>query len=40
MPVFPNITSVQNFDLIPLPAGSDEPLPDGDITYYNNMQQY
>lgn len=40
VPVFPNITSVQNFDLIPLPAGSDEPLPDGDITYYNNMQQY
>ena len=40
VPVFPNITSVQNFDLIPLPAGEDEPLPDGDITFYNNMQQY
>lgn len=40
VPVFPNITSVQNFDLIPLPAGADEPLPDGDITFYNDMQQY
>ena len=40
VPVFPNVTSVQNFDLIPLPAGADEPLPDGDITFYNNMQQY
>lgn len=40
VPVFPNVTSVQNFDLIPLPAGADEPLPDGDITYYNNMPQY
>ena len=40
VPVFPNITSMQNFDLIPLPAGADEPLPDGDITFYNDMQQY
>ncbi len=40
VPVFPNVTSVQNFDLIPLPAGADEPLPEGDITYYNNMPQY
>ena len=40
MPVFPYITSVQNFDLIPLPAGAEEPLPDGDITFYNNMQRY
>lgn len=40
VPVFPNITSMQNFDLIPLPAGADEPVPDGDITFYNNMQQY
>ena len=40
VPVFPNITSMQNFNLIPLPAGADEPMPDGDITYYNNMQQY
>lgn len=40
VPVFPNITSVQNFDLIPLPAGTGEPLPGGDITYYNQMRQY
>ena len=40
VPVFPNVTSVQNFDLIPLPAGADEPLPDGDITFYNDMPQY
>lgn len=40
VPVFPNITSVQNFDLIPLPAGTDEPIPGGDITYYNRMPQY
>lgn len=40
VPVFPNITSVQNFDMIPLPAGADDPLPDGDITFYNDMQQY
>lgn len=40
VPVFPNITSVQNFDLIPLPAGTEQPVSDGDITYYNNMQQY
>ena len=40
VPVFPNVTSVQNFDLIPLPAGTGEPLPGGDITYYNDMPQY
>lgn len=40
VPVFPNITSVQNFNLIPLPAGTDEPTPGGDITFYNNMPQY
>lgn len=40
VPVFPNITSMQNFDLIPLPAGTEQPVSDGDITYYNNMQQY
>lgn len=40
VPVFPNITSMQNFNLIPLPAGTDEPTPGRDITYYNNMQQY
>lgn len=38
VPVFPNVTSVQSFDLIPLPAGGDET--GGSITYYNNMQQY
>lgn len=40
VPVFPYITSMQNFDLIPLPAGTDDPLPGGDLTFYNNMQQY
>ena len=40
VPVFPGITSVQNFDLIPLPAGMDDPFPGGDITFYNQMQQY
>ena len=40
VPVFPNTTSIQNFDMIPLPAGTDEPIPDGDITFYNDMQQY
>lgn len=40
VPVFPNVTSMQDFDLIPLPAGADEPVPDGDITFYNNMQQF
>lgn len=40
VPVFPNITSMQNFDLIPLPAGMDDPLPGGDITFFNQMQQY
>ena len=40
VPVFPNVTSVQNFDLIPLPAGTDEPDLGGDLTFYNNMQQY
>ncbi|MBQ6040305.1 MAG: carboxypeptidase-like regulatory domain-containing protein [Oscillospiraceae bacterium] len=40
IPVFPNVTSVQTFILIPLPAGSEEPVPGGDLTFYNNMQQY
>lgn len=40
VPVFPNITSMQNFDLIPLPAGTDDTDLGGDLTYYNNMQQY
>lgn len=40
VPVFPNVTSMQDFDLIPLPAGTDEPVPGGDITFYNTMQQY
>ena len=40
VPVFPNVTSIQDFDLIPLPAGSDEPVPGGDITFYNDMPQY
>ena len=40
VPVFPGVTSVQTFILIPLPAGSTEPVPGGDLTFYNNMQQY
>ena len=39
VPVFPGVTSVQTFVLIPLPAGG-EPLSGGDFTYYNNMQQF
>ena len=40
VPVFPNITSVQNFDMIPLPSGTEEPIPGGDLTYYNEMRRY
>lgn len=40
VPVFPHITSMQTFEMIPLPAGTDDPLPGGDITYFNQMQQY
>ncbi|MBR5371069.1 MAG: hypothetical protein IK130_02535, partial [Oscillospiraceae bacterium] len=40
VPVFPFITSMQNFDLIPLPAGTDDPFPGGDLTFFNNMQQF
>lgn len=40
VPVFPNTTSIQNFDMIPLPAGNDDPISDSDITFYNDMQQY
>ncbi|MBQ8920539.1 MAG: carboxypeptidase regulatory-like domain-containing protein [Oscillospiraceae bacterium] len=40
VPVFPNVTSVQNFDMIPLPSGTDEPIPGGDLTYYNEMRRY
>ncbi len=38
VPVFPGVTSVQTFVLIPLPAG-DDPVNGGDFTYYNNMPQ-
>ena len=40
VPVFPDVTSVQTFNLIPLPAGESDPVSGGDLTYYNNMQQY
>ncbi|MBR4201487.1 MAG: carboxypeptidase regulatory-like domain-containing protein [Oscillospiraceae bacterium] len=40
VPVFPNVTSIQDFDMIPLPAGSEEPVSAGDITFFNEMQQY
>jgi len=40
VPVFPFITSMQSFDLIPLPAGTDDPFPGGDLTFFNNMQQF
>lgn len=40
VPVFPHITSMQTFEMIPLPAGTDDPFPGGDITYYNGMQKY
>ena len=38
VPVFPGVTSVQTFVLIPLPAGGGT-LPGGDLTYYNDMPQ-
>ena len=40
VPVFPGVTSVQNFNMIPLPAGTEEPVPGDGITFYNNMQEY
>lgn len=40
VPVFPHITSMQTFEMIPLPSGTDDPLPGGDITYFNQMQKY
>ena len=38
VPVFPGVTSVQTFVMIPLPAG-DDAVSGGDLTYYNNMPQ-
>ncbi len=39
MPVFPNILSLQSFDLIPLPAGI-QPRSGGDLLFYNYMKDY
>ncbi len=39
MPVFPNVLSLQNFDLIPLPAGV-QPRSGGDLLFYNYMKDY
>lgn len=39
MPVFPNILSLQNFDLIPFPAGV-QPRNGGDLLFYNYMKDY
>lgn len=39
MPVFPNILSLQSFDLIPLPAGV-QPRNGGDLLFYNYMKDY
>lgn len=39
MPVFPNILSLQNFDLIPLPAGV-QPRNGADLLFYNYMKDY
>ena len=36
VPVFAGVVSVQNFDMIPLPAGHDDPYAD-DLTVYNDM---
>lgn len=36
VPVFEGVVSVQNFDLIPLPAGQDDPYT-GSRTHYNNL---
>ena len=38
VPVFPGVTSVQTFVMIPLPAGEDAASGDS-FTYYNNMPQ-
>ena len=38
VPVFPGVTSVQTFVLIPLPAGGSA-LSGGDLTFYNDMPQ-
>ena len=38
VPVFEGVVSVQSFDLIPLPAGHDDPYASG-LTYYNSMPQ-
>lgn len=37
VPVFPNIVSVQSFDLIPLPAGAEDAQVAGALTFYNTM---
>ncbi len=37
VPVFPDIVSIQSFDLIPLPAGAEDTQVAGALTFYNTM---
>lgn len=40
VPVFPNILSLQRFDLIPLPAGVTDSHVSGDLMFYNHMKDF
>ncbi len=40
VPVFPNVISIQSFDLIPLPAGIHDLQLKGDLLHYNHMKNY
>lgn len=40
IPVFPNIISMQTFDLIPLPLGTPDAQMNEGVRFYNPMQQY
>lgn len=40
VPVFPNVISMQSFDLIPLPAGIQDLQLQGELLHYNHMKNY
>lgn len=40
VPVFPDVLSMQSFDLIPLPAGITDQRINGDLIFYNPMQNF